>query len=299
MNWDTAIQAFVNYLRLERGLSGNTTKSYERDLRKAQLLSEKQQANPLKLKLSDLEALVAALAHEGLSAKSQARFISAIKSFYKYLLLEDEIDANPTELLESPKIGRKLPDFLESSEVEKILDSIDLGSAEGHRNRAMLETLYGCGLRVSELTELRISDLFFKEQIIRVTGKGNKERLVPVNKMAVKFINLYRTEVRVHQKIQKGHEDFLFLNRRGRKLTRAMLFHIVRSYTSAAGIRKKVSPHTFRHSFATELVKAGADLRAVQQMLGHESITTTEIYTHLDQKFLKQVLEKFHPRANQ
>ncbi len=281
-------------------MSHNTVKSYRRDLHKvADLALKGDFPNPLILKLADLEHLVKESASTGLSAKSQARLISAIKSFYKYLVLEDELSTSPAELLEAPKIGRKLPDFLSSEEVEKLIEAIDLSTEEGHRNRAILETLYGCGLRVSELTELRLSDLFFKEGVIRVLGKGNKERLVPVNDMAIKNIEIYRREVRSHVAVQKGHEDILFLNRRGRKLSRAMIFHIIRSLAKSAGIKKKVSPHTLRHSFATELVKAGADLRAVQQMLGHESITTTEIYTHLDQTYLKEVMDKFHPRANQ
>lgn len=300
MNWDKAIADFINYLRLERALSANTVKSYRRDLVKlARFASEANLSNPLKLNLGHLEKLVKDAAAEGLSAKSQARLVSAIKSFYKYLVLEDEIEVNPAELLEAPKVGRKLPDFLSDQEFTKMVNAIDLSSPEGHRNQAILETLYGCGLRVSELTELRMSDLFFREGVIRVVGKGDKERLVPINDLAVKFINIYREEVRVHQPVQKGNEDILFLNRRGKKLTRAMIFHIIKTLTEAAGIRKKVSPHTLRHSFATELVKNGADLRAVQQMLGHESITTTEIYTHLDQKYLHEVMVKFHPRARQ
>lgn len=284
-------------MRLERGLSENTIDSYGRDLRKAQRLVGEARPNPLKLELKQLEELVALVAKEGVNAKSQARFISALRTFYRYFLLEDEITTDPTELLEGPRVGRTLPDFLNLEEVVKIIDSIELGSPEGHRNRAIFETLYGCGLRVSELTNLRLSDLFFKEGVIRVLGKGNKERLVPINPLAVKFITLYREEVRVHQPVQKGHQDFLFLNRRGRKLSRAMIFHMVKTQTEKAGIDKTVSPHTFRHSFATHLVEGGADLRAVQQMLGHESITTTEIYTHLEQAHLKKVLEEFHPRA--
>lgn len=297
MNWSTAIRDFTNYMRLERGMSENTIKSYGRDLGKAQRLAEDDHPDPLKMQLKDLEALIILVAEEGVNPKSQARFISALRSMYKFLLLEDYIDSDPTELLEGPKIGRKLPDFLSQEEVDQIIASVDMGANEGHRNRAIFETLYGCGLRVSELINLRLSDLFFEEEIIRVTGKGDKERLVPINPMAIKFISIYRKEVRVHLKIQKGHEDFVFLNRRGKKLTRAMIFHIVKTQTQKAGVRKTVSPHTFRHSFATHLVEGGADLRAVQQMLGHESITTTEIYTHLDQKYLRKVLEDFHPRA--
>lgn len=297
MNWNTAIRDFTNYLRLERGMSDNTVKNYQRDLRKAGRLGGEDYPDPLKLELPQLEKLVQMVAEEGVSARSQARFISALRSFYKFLLLEDYLSANPTELLEAPKIGRKLPDFLSKEEVDKIIDSVDLSTPEGHRNQAILETLYSCGLRVSELTDLRISDLYFKENIIRVTGKGDKERLVPVSALVEKMISLYWKEVRVHLPVQKGHEDYVFLNRRGRKLTRAMIFHIVKTQTALAGIHKNVSPHTFRHSFATHLVEGGADLRAVQQMLGHESITTTEIYTHLSQGHLLDTMLLYHPRA--
>lgn len=279
-------------------MAKNTVSSYQRDLNKAAQYFETTKPSPLKLSLKDLEAFVAEMAEQGISARSQARLVSALRSFYKFLTLEEVIDIDPSELLESPKLGRKLPDFLSIEEVIAIIDAVDMGKAEGHRNRAILETLYGCGLRVSELTDLRISDLFLKESIIRVTGKGDKERLVPINKMAIKYIDIYREQVRVHQAITKGHEDFLFLNRRGKKLTRAMIFHIIKTLTTKAGIKKKVSPHTFRHSFATHLVEGGADLRAVQEMLGHESITTTEIYTHLDQTYLRDTLLQFHPRAH-
>lgn len=298
MNWERAIKDFTNYMRLERGMSPNTISSYQRDLKKLRLYIEEDIPNPLMVNLKNLQAFISNLAQEGISAKSQARIISALRTFYKYLLFEDLITVDPTEMLESPKVGRKLPDFLSSGEVEKIIDAVDMSKDEGHRNRAIMETLYGCGLRVSELTNLRISDLFFKQDIIRVTGKGDKERLVPINGMAQKHITIYREEVRVHQTPAKGHEDFVFLNRRGKQLTRAMIFHIVKTLTIAAGIKKSVSPHTFRHSFATHLVEGGADLRAVQEMLGHESITTTEIYTHLDQTYLRETLLQFHPRAN-
>lgn len=299
MNWSIAIRDFTNYMRLERGMSPNTISSYQRDLRKAARYFEETKPNPIKLSLKDLQAFVAAQAREGINARSQARLISAIRSFYKYLLLEDLLESDPSELLESPRLGRKLPDFLSKEEIELIINAMDMSKDEGHRNRAILETLYGCGLRVSELTSLRISDLFFKDSIIRVTGKGDKERLVPINRMAIKYINIYREEVRVHQAIPKGNEDFLFLNRRGKKLSRAMIFHIIKTLTAAAGIKKTVSPHTFRHSFATHLVEGGADLRAVQEMLGHESITTTEIYTHLDQQYLRETILQFHPRGRE
>lgn len=298
MNWERAIKDFTNYMRLERGMSPNTISSYQRDLKKLRLYIEEDIPNPLKVNLKNLQAFIGNLAQEGISAKSQARIISALRTFYKYLLFEDLITVDPTEMLESPKVGRKLPDFLSSGEVEKIIDAVDMSKDEGHRNRAIMETLYGCGLRVSELVNLRISDLFFKQDIIRVTGKGDKERLVPINSLAQKHIDIYRNEIRVHQTPARGHEDFVFLNRRGKQLTRAMIFHIVKTLTIAAGIKKSVSPHTFRHSFATHLVEGGADLRAVQEMLGHESITTTEIYTHLDQTYLRETLLQFHPRAN-
>ncbi|AEV32105.1 tyrosine recombinase XerD [Owenweeksia hongkongensis DSM 17368] len=299
MNWDIAIKDFTNYMRLERGMSPNTIAAYKRDLKKLRENLEEEKPDPLKIQLADLQGLITTLAEEGISAKSQARLISALRTFYKYLLFEDLITIDPTEMLESPKVGRKLPDFLSLKEVEKIIDAVDMSKDEAHRNRAIMETLYGCGLRVSELTNLRISDLFFKESIIRVTGKGDKERLVPINKLAQKHIGIYREEVRVHQTVARGHEDFVFLNRRGKQLTRAMIFHIVKTLTVSAGIRKSVSPHTFRHSFATHLVEGGADLRAVQEMLGHESITTTEIYTHLDQTYLRETLLQFHPRARE
>lgn len=297
MNWDIAIRDFTNYMKLERAMSHNTIAAYKRDLKKLRQNLEEEKPDPLKVQLSDLQGLITSLAEEGISAKSQARLISALRTFYKYLLFEDLITIDPTEMLESPKVGRKLPDFLSKEEVFSIIESVDMSKDEGHRNRAIMETLYGCGLRVSELTNLRISDLFFKESIIRVTGKGDKERLVPINSLAQKHIDIYREEVRVHQTVARGHEDFVFLNRRGKQLTRAMIFHIVKTLTISAGIKKSVSPHTFRHSFATHLVEGGADLRAVQEMLGHESITTTEIYTHLDQSYLRQTLLDFHPRA--
>lgn len=284
-------------MRLERGMAKNTISSYQRDLKKVVGYFNETKPNPLILSLKDLQQFIAEMAKEGINPRSQARLISSLRSFYKFLVLEELINNDPSELLESPKLGRKLPDFLSMEEVEKVIEAVDMGKDEGHRNRAILETLYGCGLRVSELTDLRISDLFFKQSIIRVTGKGDKERLVPINGLAMKYINIYREEVRVHQTIAKGNEDFLFLNRRGKKLTRAMIFHIVKTLTAKAGITKNVSPHTFRHSFATHLVEGGADLRAVQEMLGHESITTTEIYTHLDQTYLRETILEFHPRA--
>lgn len=296
MQWKAALTDFKNYLQLERGMAANTVSSYLRDLGKLAAFYESQGLHPLQLNLKNLESAISAFAEFGISARSQARMISSLKSFFKYLVLEEYTKTNPAELLEAPKLGQKLPVYLEEDEVFKIIEQIDLSSAEGHRNLAIIETLYGCGLRVSELVNLRISNLFFKESIIRVTGKGDKERLVPINDLAIKSIGLYRQQ-RVHLNVVKGHEDFLFLNRRGRKLTRAMIFHIIKTLVEKAGIGKKVSPHTFRHSFATHLVRHGADLRAVQEMLGHESITTTEIYTHLNQQQLRDAIMKFHPRS--
>ncbi len=297
MNWTQAIRDFTHYLKLERGLAENTVANYAMDLRKLKDWAQEQNLLPLKAQSEHLSAFIRMLAETGISARSQARTLSAVKAFYKFLLLEDALEQNPAALLEAPKLARKLPVFLSLDEVEQLIAQVDMSKAEGHRNKAMLEVLYGCGLRVSELIGLRISDLFFKEELIRVSGKGNKERLVPINALAIKHVQLYRAEVRVHQSIQRGNEDFLFLNRRGKKLTRAMLFTLVKQLAEKAGIQKKVSPHTFRHSFATHLVERGADLRAVQEMLGHESITTTEIYTHLDQQYLRDTITSYHPRA--
>ena len=297
MNWSSAIKEFCDYMKIEKGLAENSVKAYRRDLFKLAAYCEDQNWMPLNMDLKALEEAVMHLSKEGISANSQARFISSLKGFYKYLVLEDYRDSNPAELLNAPRLSRKLPVYLEEDEVAAMINSVDLSKPEGMRNKAILETLYGCGLRVSELTDLRISDLFLKEDIIRVNGKGNKERLIPINALAQKRIELYRKEVRVHQEIMRGQEDFLFLNRRGKKLSRAMIFNIVKEAAYKAGIRKEISPHTFRHSFATHLVKHGADLRAVQDMLGHESITTTEIYTHLSQQQLRDTIISFHPRA--
>jgi len=230
------------------------------------------------------------------NARSQSRIISGLRGFFNYLVFEDYRKNNPLDLIESPKIGRKLPDTISTEEIDLLIANVDLSKAEGERNRAILEVLYGCGLRVSELTELKISDLFFQEGFIKVTGKGNKQRFVPISDYTQKFINIYKDEVRIHQKINKEFSDTLFLNRRGNQLTRAMIFTIIKRLAEEAGIQKKISPHTFRHSFATHLLENGADLRAIQQMLGHESITTTEVYMHVDRKHLRDVMEQFHPR---
>lgn len=298
MKWSGAIKEFCDYLKIEKGLAENSVKAYRHDLFKLAEFSEEQGWMPLNMDLKALEEAVVHLSKGGISANSQARFISSLKGFYKYLVLEDYRSNNPAELLNAPRLSRKLPVYLEEEEVSAMINSVDLSKPEGMRNKAILETLYGCGLRVSELTDLRISDLFLKEDIIRVNGKGNKERLIPINALAQKRIELYRKEVRIHQEIVRGQEDFLFLNRRGKKLSRAMIFNIVKEAAIKAGIRKEISPHTFRHSFATHLVKHGADLRAVQDMLGHESITTTEIYTHLSQQQLRDTIINFHPRAS-
>jgi integrase/recombinase XerD len=297
MNWKQAIKKFKQYLLLERGLSKNTQLSYALDLQKLEQWCQPHSLLPLQLSRSDLNQFIQELASLGISARSQARMLSTIKAFYRYCLLEDLLDENPAALLETPKLAKKLPVFLSIEEVDQLLAQIDMSKAEGHRNKAMLEVLYSCGLRVSELTGLKINDLFFNEGLIRVSGKGNKERLVPINDGAIKLIRIYREEIRVHMDIAKGHEVYLFLNRRGKQLTRAMIFTIVKRLAEKAQLGKNISPHTFRHSFATHLVDGGADLRAVQEMLGHESITTTEIYTHLDQQYLREAIIDFHPRA--
>lgn len=298
MNWNQAQKEFQNYLRIERGLAENTVQNYGLDLQK--LISFLQQyqieTSPLKIESQQLYEFINELA-KVVNARSQARIISGIKSFFEYLLIEDFRTDNPAELIETPKIGRKLPDTLSTAEIDQLISAIDLSHPQGERNRAIIETLYSCGLRVSELTTLKLSDLYFEEGFISVTGKGNKQRLVPVNELTVKYIDMYRNEIRVHQEISKSASDILFLNRRGNALTRAMIFTIVKNLAKEANIQKKISPHTFRHSFATHLLENGADLRAIQQMLGHESITTTEIYMHLDTSHLKETVFKYHPRA--
>ncbi len=297
MNWQNSITDFKHYLKLERGLSENTLLAYTRDLNKLANWAEDKDLNPLQLSYTNLSEFIHSIFSEHLAARTQSRLISAIKTYYKYLILEDYLEENPSELLETPKLGRKLPDVLNQSEIDDIIAAIDLSKEGGERNRAMLETLYGCGLRVSELINLRISDLFFKQNLIRVIGKGNKERVVPINSVAIKYIEIYKSEVRVFQTIKKGHEDYIFLNRRGHKLTRNMIFTIVKELGVKAGIHKKISPHTFRHSFASHLVNNGADIRIVQDLLGHASILTTEIYTHLDRQKLVDAINKYHPRA--
>ena len=294
--WNRYIKDFVSYLKIERGLADNSILAYQNDVQKLIDYSIPRQKTVIQLTYSDLKDFVAVLYDMGLSARSQARIISGLKQFFGFLLLENEIKDDPSELLELPKIGRKLPEFLSIEEIDLLIDSVDLSKNEGHRNRAILETLYSCGLRVSELVNLRFSDLFFEEGFIRVIGKGNKERLVPVSPIVEKEIGIYNEFIRRHQNIQAGNENIVFLNRRGAKLTRVMIFTIIKDLAEIAGISKNISPHTFRHSFATHMIEGGANLRAVQEMLGHESITTTEIYTHLDQRFLRDAIISFHPR---
>jgi integrase/recombinase XerD len=296
--WDVYLKGFKAYLQLERSLSANSIEAYLRDVEKLvqYLQSAGETLPPDQVQLSHLQSCVQWIATLGMTPTSQARIISGIKAFYKYLLLEDLVKQDPTQLLEAPKTRRHLPDVLSYEEIEAMLAQIKAGTPEGQRNRAILETMYSCGLRVSEVVNLQISRLHFEEGFIRVVGKGDKERLVPIGPEAIRYIHIYKDEVRVHMPIKKGQEDVLFLNRRGNALTRVMIFLIIKDLAAAAGIEKQVSPHTFRHSFATHLVEGGADLRAVQEMLGHESITTTEIYTHLDRSYLRETLQQFHPR---
>ncbi|WP_217606064.1 site-specific tyrosine recombinase XerD [Chitinophaga sp. GbtcB8] len=296
--WNVYLKGFSAYMQLERSLSANSVQAYIRDVEKLEqyLLANDKKISPEQVTLDDLQSCIQWIAQLGMTATSQARIISGIKAFYKYLLMEDLIKEDPTQLLEAPKIRRKLPDVLSFAEIENIIGQIKAGTPEGQRNRAILETMYSCGLRVSEVVNLKISQLHFDAGFIRVIGKGNKERLVPIGRDAVKYINLYANEVRVHVPIKKGQEDTLFLNRRGSGLSRVMIFLVIKELTAAAGIQKQVSPHTFRHSFAPHLVEGGGDLRAVQEMLGHESNTTTEIYTHLDREYLRDTLQRFHPR---
>jgi len=297
--WQSWLNGFKAYLLLERSLSANTIEAYLRDIGKLaeylQLLGRND--GPAQVSSQDLQAFLSYLYDLGLGPRSQSRLLSALKTFYKYLLLEDVIKENPCELLEGPKLGRALPSVLSYTEIQAILEGIDLSLPQGPRNRAMLETLYASGLRVSELCDLRITNLFFDIGFVRVVGKGNRERIVPIGEDAIKHLKIYLQEVRPKlPEIQKGHENIVFLNRRGKKLTRVMIFLIVKEAVAQAGIDKVVSPHTFRHSFATHLLEGGADLKAIQDMLGHESILTTEIYTHLDREYLRATILNFHPR---
>lgn len=295
--WLPEKKGFLAYLQLEKSLSENSVQAYLRDVEHLTtwLHSAGRSLSPAEIQLSDLQAFLHWIAGLGFTASSQARVISGIRAFYKYCLLENIVDTDPTALLEAPKLRRPLPDVLSTEEIDRMLGQLDLSKPEGGRNKAILETMYSCGLRVSEVVGLKISQVYGDLGFIRVTGKGDKERLIPIGKTAIKYIDIYRQQIRVQLPVQKGHEDFLFLNNRGRQLSRVMIFYIIRDLAQKAGIKKTVSPHTFRHSFATHLVEGGADLRAVQEMLGHASITTTEIYTHLDREFLRKTLEQFHP----
>ncbi len=298
-SWNRYIKDFVSYLKIEKGLAENSVAAYLRDVEKLRGFSEGINRSPKEIDYSILKQFIQELFDLGLSARSQARIISGIKQFYKYLILEKEIDADPSELLEMPSIGRKLPEVLSVEEIDALIDAIDLSKPEGHRNKAIIETLYSCGLRVSELVNLQFENLFFDEGFIRVIGKGNKQRLVPVSPTVEKEMDLYTENVRATLNIKKGHESYVFLNRRGAKLTRVMIFTIIKNLAQETGLQKNISPHTFRHSFATHLLEGGANLRAIQEMLGHESILTTEIYTHLDQEFLREAIISFHPRNRQ
>lgn len=298
MKWQSHIKDFTIYARLERGLSDNTIKAYQRDLKKLVTYLENHDItiSASQINTDQLRDYVYHLA-KTVQPRSQARSISSLKAFFSYLILENYRKDQPLDLIEAPKTGRKLPDTLSTTEIDLIINAIDRSTPEGERNRAIIETLYGCGLRVSELITLQISDLFFEEGFIKVTGKGDKQRFIPIGDYTIKAIELYRKEIRVHQPVNPKFSDTLFLNRRGNGLTRAMIFHIVKQLAIKAGIQKTISPHTFRHSFATHLIENGADLRSIQMMLGHESITTTEIYMHVDRAHLAKVLEDHHPRA--
>lgn len=298
--WQSHIKGFKAYLQLEKSLSSNSIEAYLRDIEKltSYLQTNQINATPSELTLQQLQQFINFIAQLGLAATSQARIVSGIKNFYKFCLLEQIISNNPAVLLEAPKTKRTLPDVLTFTEIEQLISAIDLSKPEETRNKAMLETLYSCGLRVSELVNLKISCLFFEDEFIRVIGKGNKERIVPIGSDAIKYIDIYFKTMRVHQKVANGYEDFVFVNRFGKSLSRVMIFYIIKDLAVKAGIKKTISPHTFRHSFATHLIEGGADLRAVQEMLGHESITTTEIYTHLNKDFLRETLHRFHPAFN-
>ncbi|MDB5115188.1 MAG: xerD 2 [Mucilaginibacter sp.] len=298
MDWRSAIKGFQAYLKLEKSLSANSIEAYSRDIEKLYQFAEAQpvKTSPENIALADLRRFITWVNELGMIPSSQARILSGIKAFYKYLLMEDIIKSDPSELLESPKIQRKLPDTLSYDDINKLIEAIDLSKPEGARNKAILEVLYGCGLRVSELTELKLSNLYLDIEFIKVFGKGSKERLVPIGGSAVKALKIWIEQVRVHNPIKKGEEDLVFLNRRGTRLSRVYIFMIIKQLAQLTGLKKTISPHTFRHSFATHLVEGGADLRAVQEMLGHESITTTEIYTHLDREYLKGTIIQFHPR---
>lgn len=297
-NWSSYIKEFQNYLRLERGLSQNTIDNYTFDIEKLVLFLDQNNivVSPIHISEETIQQFIYDISSK-VNARSQSRIISGLKSFFNYLIFEDYRNDTPFELIEVPKIGRKLPDTLATEEIDALISAIDLSTPEGERNKAMLETLYSCGLRVSELIGLKLSDLFFQEGFVKITGKGNKQRFVPVGVSTIKYITTYVNHVRVHIPVKKGHENILFLNRRGKQLTRAMVFTIIKDLAVKINLKKTISPHTFRHSFATHLLENGADLRSIQLMLGHESITTTEVYMHLDRSFLREVLKNYHPRS--
>ncbi len=298
MNWASAIAGFKTYLRLERSLSANTVEAYLHDVDKlVQFCDATSGKTPLEVVPEDLKQFLVWANELGMLPSTQARVLSGLKAFFKFLVLEENLKTDPSALLETPRLSRKLPDTLSIIEINNLIDAIDLSKPEGMRNKAMLEVLYGCGLRVSELVGLLRSNLFTEIEFIKVTGKGNKERLVPIGSEAVKYLKIYLEEVRVHVPVKIGKEDFVFLNRRGTPLSRVMIFMIIKALAAKTGLKKTISPHTFRHSFATHLIEGGADLRAVQEMLGHESITTTEIYTHLDRDFLRSTIIQYHPRS--
>ena len=299
MSWKNYINGFRSYLMLERSLSENSVEAYIRDVHKLNdyLSINGIKKSPKELTSKDISSFIQWIVKFGISANSQARLLSGIKAFYKYLILEEIIDKDPTLLIEGPKKGLKLPETLSTEEIDDLIKSIDLSHPQGQRNKAIIETLYGCGLRVSELINLKITNWFRKDGFIKVIGKGNKERLVPIGKVTESVLKIYVDQIRVHQKINKGCEDFVFLNRRGNQLSRVMIFTIIKDLAEKTGLKKTISPHTFRHSFATELIKRGANLRAVQEMLGHESINTTQIYTHIDREFLRESIITHHPRS--
>ncbi|WP_379953025.1 site-specific tyrosine recombinase XerD [Dokdonia sp. R78006] len=299
MKWETGISNYKSYLRIERGLSENTIDNYARDLKKLTRHLEQLDSapDPITISKDDIQDFIYTIAKE-VQAGSQARIISGLKGFFNYLIFEDYRKDNPLDLIESPRLGRKLPDTLAEEEIDALISAINLSTPQGERNRAMLETLYSCGLRVTELISLKLSDLYFEEGFINVIGKGDKQRFVPISEHTQKYIDIYRNEIRTHIDVKPEHVDILFLNRRGRQLTRAMIFTIIKDLAVKAGIKKSISPHTFRHSFATHLLQNGADLRSIQQMLGHESITTTEIYMHVDRSDLARVMEQYHPRKD-
>ena len=299
VNWSSYIKNYQSYLKIERGLSTNTIDNYSFDVERLCLFLDQNQmdVSPIHISEEVIQQFIYSVSKQ-VNARSQARIISGLKSFFNYLVFEDYRNNNPLELIETPKTGRKLPDTLSLEEIDALINAVDLSSNEGERNRAMLETLYGCGLRVSELVSLKISDLFFEEGFVKITGKGNKQRFVPIGHLTQKYIQLYKENVRSHVLVKKGFEDTLFLNRRGSQLTRAMIFTIIKDLATKINLNKTISPHTLRHSFATHLLENGADLRSIQLMLGHESITTTEIYVHLDRKFLTEVMNTYHPRKD-